>query len=129
MPRSSERQNAISLVEGVVEDLRTKLLVQNMQDEGYIGLLEDEIGYDADQQEVENLREEADAMHVTGNNIVNALNEYLATIINSRYAVDRRAWRGLRAVREDILEYYFTMDENWFREQVCIGFMNPSYEV
>jgi hypothetical protein len=69
----------------------------------------------------ENEADDEESFQVAGYAVVESLCERREDVLNARYVMERSAWRGLRAIRGDNLEYFFTMDENWFRAQVRLS--------
>lgn len=128
MPRFSERRDVINHFQTAVGDFGPGLMIQ------YVLNVSDNIdaslrlayGNDSTQDIRSDIADNAESFQIAGYHAVFAMQDQLNRVHASRYVVGRRAWRGLRGVPEEIYisEYYFSMDENWFREQVCIPFNN-----
>ncbi|KAJ9125016.1 hypothetical protein QFC24_002949 [Naganishia onofrii] len=122
MPWSSGRRDVINALQDVVSNLQRHLMRQFILTSAqYDPALGVGVGVDEDADEaILALRSGAESFMLAGYSVVNTLNESLARVLGSRYVVDRRSWRGLRGIRQDVLEYYFGMDENWFKEQIRV---------
>jgi hypothetical protein len=81
----------------------------------------DEEEMESEHEDEEMLEEEQafrDLFQDVGVGMVNDLQRLREKIEGSRYMEGKRIWRGLKKTRRGTLEWYFSMDQNWFRTQV-----------
>lgn len=119
MPRTTERSEVLALLQSTTTSLALNLTQQILDDQR--GALRNELedfwedGNDEDAEEQLDVRRVFhDVMIAT----LGELEEMRMRVEGSRYFAERTVWRSLRQSRDAVLEWYFSMDEKWFKSQV-----------
>jgi hypothetical protein len=148
MPRTTERSELLDTIDHAYQTLAYKLAHQILRDETLALLQEDsdsdsdsdmdldgwerwdaseeedvEDGETDEEEEEEEEREFRRLFHHAGFAMLDNLDRMRRGIEATRYVADRALYpRGLVLGRAGVLEWYFTMDEKWFRSQVSRRF-------
>lgn len=120
MPRITERAALLSVLRETQADLGIQLAAQIIMNETWaIGEDEDAENDEAEEEEMMVEQETRDLFQLTGFSMMDSLRRMQEEIEGSRY-LENRVWRGLREGRQTTLEWYFSMNKNWFRNQVSL---------
>lgn len=118
MPRITDRAATLVILQStqdaLAEPLARQLMINEMMamDEGEMG------SEDEDEEMLEEEQAFRDLFQDMGFGMLDGLQKLQEKMEMSRYMEGTRIWRGLKKTRRSTLEWYFSMDQNWFRTQV-----------
>lgn len=116
MPRTTERSRLLDELERVQVDLVAGLAMQILAADATAAVIHQDSTDDDSASS-----SETEPVYLFRRMILSVLGE-LGTMRERveamRYIAEWRVWRGLKLDRRSVLEWYFTMDERWFKAQV-----------
>lgn len=118
MPRITARAATLAVLQSTQDALAVSLARQVLMNE-MMAMDEEEMGVnDEDEEMLEEEQAFRDLFQDMGFGMLDDLQKLQEKIERSRCLEGTRIWRGLKKTRRGTLEWYFSMNQNWFRTQV-----------